>query len=120
MRIRGVEYHDGDEAQPVPSAVARKLGAQLVIAVDVSAYLERTPPQAPDNWRVRDSKRTSLIATERHLADVFIHPDLDYYASISHNYRLKCIARGEAAAKAALPQIKAAFQNLAAGQNSFK
>ncbi len=114
VRIKGVEYHDGDEAQPVPSRIARELGAQVVIAVDVSAYLERTPPSVPEAWKKRDQKRTALIATERNLADVFIHPDLDYYASISHAYRLKCIARGEAAATAALPQIKEALKKLAA------
>ena len=106
VRIRGVEYHDGDEAQPVPIRAARDLGAALVIAVDVSAYLERTPTTAPEAWRVRDRKRTALIEGERPLADVFIHPDLNYYASISESYRLMCIERGEEAARAALPRIR--------------
>lgn len=106
VRIRGVEYHDGDEAQPVPIRVARDLGAEIVIAVDVSAYLERTPAEAPESWRVRDRKRTALIQQERPLADVFIHPDLNYYASISEAYRLMCIRRGEDAARAALPKIR--------------
>ena len=52
VRIRGVEYHDGDEAQPVPIKVARDLGAQVVIAVDVSAYVSAIPPQAPPEWTV--------------------------------------------------------------------
>jgi NTE family protein len=112
VRIRGIEYHDGDEAQPVPSRIARDLGAEVVIAIDVSAYLERTPSQVPEEWKIRDKRRTTLIATERALADVFIHPDLDYYASISHAYRLKCIARGELAALAALPQIREALQKI--------
>ena len=106
VRIRGVEYHDGDEAQPVPIRAARDLGAALVIAVDVSAYLERTPTTAPEAWRVRDRKRTALIEDERPLADVFIHPDLNYYASISESYRRMCIERGEEAARAALPRIR--------------
>ena len=105
VRIRGVEYHDGDEAQPVPIRVARDLGAEIVIAVDVSAYLERTPAEAPESWRSRDRKRTTLIEQERPLADVFIHPDLNYYAGISAAYRLMCIKRGEEAARAALPKI---------------
>ena len=105
VRIRGIEYHDGDEAQPVPIRVARDLGAEIVIAVDVSAYLERTPAEAPESWRIRDRKRTALIDRERPLADVFIHPDLNYYAGISEAYRLMCIKRGEEAARAALPKI---------------
>ena len=105
VRIRGIEYHDGDEAQPVPIRVARDLGAEFVIAVDVSAYLERMPAEAPEPWRIRDRKRTALIERERPLADVFIHPDLNYYAGISEAYRLMCIKRGEEAARAALPKI---------------
>lgn len=106
VRILGVEYHDGDEAQPVPIRVARDLGADVVIAVDVSAYLEKTPVEAPEAWRTRDRKRTALIEGERVLADVFIHPDLNYYAGISETYRLMCIRRGEDAARAALPKIR--------------
>ena len=111
VRILGVEYHDGDEAQPVPIRAARDLGADIVIAIDVSAYLESTPPQAPEAWRVRDRKRTALIEGERALADVFIPPDLNYYASISEPYRLMCIQRGEDAARAALPKIQALIRS---------
>ena len=118
VRILGVEYHDGDEAQPVPIRVARDLGAEVVIAVDVSAYLERTPAEAPEAWRTRDRKRTALIEGERPLADVFIHPDLNYYAGISEAYRLMCIQRGEAAARAALPKIRESMLKL--GQLSAK
>lgn len=106
VKILGVEYHDGDEAQPVPIRAARELGAEVVIAVDVSAYLESTPTEAPEAWRKRDRKRTALIETERALSDVFIHPDLNYYASISEPYRLMCIRRGEDAARVALPKIR--------------
>lgn len=109
VRIRGVEYVDGDEAAPVPIAAARQLGARVVIAVDVSAHLSATPPSAPEEWRVRDRKRTAMVAAEASQADVLIHPDLGYYASISPEYRRMCIARGEASARAALPKIRAAL-----------
>ena len=114
VRILGVEYHDGDEAQPVPIRVARELGAKIVIAIDVSAYLEKTPAEAPEAWRMRDRKRTALIEKERPLADVFIHPDLNYYASISESYRRMCIQRGEEAARAALPKIREAMRDKSA------
>jgi NTE family protein len=114
--IRGVEYYDGDEAQPVPIRVARELGANIVIAVDVSAYPDRAPVDAPEKWKVRDRKRTALIESERQMADVFIHPDLNYYAGISEAYRLMCIQRGEDAARAALPKIRAAIAASAAGK----
>jgi NTE family protein len=115
VRIRGVEYHDGDEAAPVPIKAARGLGARVVIAVDVSAHLSSTPPHAPEEWQVRDRRRTAMVAAEAPLADVLIHPDLGYYASITQEYRRMCIARGEATARAALPKLREAMDKAKAG-----
>ncbi len=109
VRIRGVEYQDGDEAAPVPIRAARELGARVVIAVDVSAYVSAIPPTAPESWVVRDRKRAAMVDAEAPFADVLIHPDLGYYASISDTYRRMCISRGEAATRAALPKIRAAL-----------
>lgn len=112
VRIRGIEYHDGDEAEPVPVRVARDLGAQLVIAVDVSAHVSAIPARAPAEWADRDRMRASKVAAQAPYADVMIHPDLGYYAGISEQYRVMCIARGEAAATAALPKIREALARL--------
>ncbi len=109
VKIRGVEYHDGDEAAPVPIKAARELGADVVIALDVSAYVSAIPPEAPEDWGTRDRKRAAMVDAEKKYADVFIHPDLGYYASISDGYRRMCIKRGEDAARAALPAIRAAI-----------
>ncbi len=109
VNIRGVIYQDGDEAAPVPIKAARTLGARVVIAVDVSAHLSATPKGTSENWQVRDRKRTAMVAAEAQYADVLIHPDLGYYAAISEDYRKMCIERGAAAARAALPKIRAAL-----------
>ncbi len=109
VRIRNVEYQDGDEAAPVPIKAARSLGARVVIAVDVSAYLFATPQGAPESWQVRDRKRAAMVEAEAPLADVLIHPDLGYYAATNVDYRKMCIARGVAAARVALPKIRAAL-----------
>lgn len=110
VNIRGVIYQDGDEAAPVPIKAARKFGAQIVIAVDVSAHLSAIPANAPEAWQIRDRKRAAMVAAEAPYADVLIHPDLGYYAAINQEYRKMCIGRGEAAARAALPQIRAALK----------
>lgn len=115
VRIRGIEYVDGDEAEPVPVKVARDLGATLVIAVDVSAHVSAIPPSAPPEWTVRDRARAAKVAAQAQYADVLIHPDLGYYADIREPYRRMCIARGEAAARAALPKI---LEALAKAQRS--
>lgn len=111
--IRGVRYVDGDEWTPVPIRVARSLGADIVIAVDVSAHLEKTPPDAPVEWQARDAFRAGRIAAERPEADVFIHPDLGYYASITAEYRRRSIAIAERATEAALPELRAALKRSA-------
>ena len=109
VTIEGQEFIDGDEASPVPIRAARVLGAQVVIAVDVSAYAESTPPEANPHWIARDLKRKRLVEAEADQADVLIHPDLGYYAPIHIDYRKRCIARGEAATLQALPHILAAI-----------
>jgi NTE family protein len=118
VRIRGVEYFDGDEAAPVPIRAARMLGAAAVIAVDVSAHVSAIPTEAPTSWSTRDRKRAAMVAAESPFADVLIHPDLGYYASISEGYRRMCIARGEAAARAALPRIREALAKAALAKTS--
>jgi NTE family protein len=112
VKIRGVEYHDGDEAAPVPIKAARELGADIVIALDVSAHVSAIPSEAPDEWGSRDRKRAAMVDAEKKYADVFIHPDLGYYASISDGYRRMCIKRGEEAARLALPAIRAAIAKI--------
>lgn len=109
VRIMGTSYVDGDEASPVPIRVARELGAEVVIAVDVSAHLSSTPPEAPQAWQVRDRRRAAQVAAEAPLANVIIHPDLGYYADIREAYRLKCLRIGREAAEAALPRIRQAL-----------
>jgi NTE family protein len=104
-RIQGVEYIDGDEISPVPIRVAKDLGADVIIAVDVSAHLSSTPPEAPQHWQVRDRRRTAQVLQEAPLATVMIHPDLGYYADIREAYRLKCLRIGQETAERAVPAI---------------
>lgn len=114
VKIRGITYHDGDEAQPVPIRAARDLGAQVVIAVDVSAYVTAIPANVPATWASRDRMRAGKVAEQASYADVLIHPDLGYFAGINEQYRRMCIRRGEEAARLALPKIREALAKLAA------
>lgn len=108
-RIHGEEYIDGDEVSPVPIRVAKELGADVIIAVDVSAHLSSTPPEAPQHWQVRDRRRTAQVAAEAPLATVLIHPDLGYYADIREAYRMKCIRIGHETAEKSIPAIRQAL-----------
>ena len=109
VRIGDETYQDGDDASPVPIRVARKLGARVVIAVDVSAFPETTPASAPREWIDKDARRARLVALEAPEADVLLHPDIGYYAGHNVEYRRRVIALAEAYARAQLPAIRAAL-----------
>ena len=107
--IRGETYIDGDEASPLPMNAARTLGADVVIGINVSAFAADAPAGAPQRWIERDIARQKLADSEVRASDIVIHPRTQYYTNFSIAYRQTLIATGEAAARAALPQIRAAL-----------
>ena len=109
VRVAGVTYIDGDVAGPVPVRAARMLGADVVIAVDISARIDNVPQGVPDDWLRTDRDRRKRIDAETALAEVLIHPDIGYFAGTSGNYRKRVIAAAAEAAHAALPRIRAAI-----------
>ncbi len=109
MNIAGVTYEDGDVARPVPVRAARLLGAEVVLAVDISANLENVPSRVPDEWLRTDRSRRQRIDAETAGADVLIHPNLGYFAGTSADYRKRVIAATEEATRAAVPRIRAAL-----------
>ena len=111
VKINGRYYVDGDLVSPVPMRIARELGADVVIGVDVSAYVEDTPIEKsfPTDWIVTGAMRKTIVDHESRFADVVIHPNIGYYAGWSEGYKRNCFALGERAALAAIPKIKAAI-----------
>jgi NTE family protein len=109
IRISGESYVDGDEASPVPIRAARRMGARVVIAIDVSAYVQDTPAGVPPEWVAKDARRARQVAAEAPEADVLIHPNIGYYAGHSEDYRRRVIAAAERAAREQLPAILAAI-----------
>ncbi len=108
VRVGGELYVDGDEASPVPIRAARRLGAQVVIAVDVSAYPQDTPPGVPREWVEKDARRARQVAAEAPAADVLLHPNIGYYAGHTSEYRRRVIARAEAYTRERIGTILAA------------
>ena len=109
VKIGDEYYVDGDEASPLPIRAARTLGAQVVIAVDVSAYAEDTPPGVPREWVVKDERRAKQAALEAPLADVVLHPNIGYYAGHTDDYRRRVIALAESHTRKQMPAIRAAL-----------
>jgi NTE family protein len=122
VKLGADSYVDGDEASPVPIHAARQLGARVVIAVDVSAYVQDTPPGVPREWVVKDERRSRQVAAEAGEADVLVHPNLGYYAGHTEAYRRNVIAIAERDTREQLPAIRAALaragiQNVSTARN---
>ena len=105
VRVRGQRYADADLRMPLPVRLARSLGATRVLAVDASAD-ETRAPAGTERWRDGDVRKRTLTRPDAELADVLLHPDIGYYASVSREYREKCIAAGYRDTIAAAARIK--------------
>jgi NTE family protein len=108
VSINGREYVDGGLVSPIPVRIARSLGADLVIAVDISAR--------PQNGKTQNTVGVllqtfsimgqTLGRLELAEADVVIRPQLGDVAATDFQGRHLAVLEGEKAAALALPEIK--------------
>lgn len=109
VKINGISYVDGGLVAPVPVRFARQMGADFVIAVNIST---QTDMQAA-NTSFEVLMQTFNIMGQRlnHYelkdADVVIQPRLANMSGNDFNGRNLAILAGEQAAAAMMPQIKA-------------
>jgi NTE family protein len=106
VRIRGQRYADADLRMPLPVRLARALGATRVLAVDASAHEDKAPP-GTERWSEGDLRKRALTAPDARLADVLLHPDIGYYASITREYRERVIEAGYRATMAQAARLRA-------------
>jgi len=107
VRIGDRMYVDGGVVSPVAVDVARRFGADVVIAVDISAGAERTFPENTvetilQSLNVMYSKLATIQLSK---ADVVIKPKVGHIGSADFSKRHEAILEGEKAALEALPQI---------------
>jgi len=100
---------DGGLINNIPVDEVRKLGADLVIALDTSSELnEKSRLNVP--WKVADQV-TSIMQSEkndnqRRAADVLIEPDLDDFKSDAFELAVQLIQRGREKAVSQINKIK--------------
>lgn len=115
VSIRGKQYVDGGLSAPVPVSAAKRLGANFVIAVDISARPARLDDSSGFFAYLDQSLNimsTSALNAELAQAQVVIKPAVQQLGAVGgFDQKAQAIALGEAAARAALPQIKAALAN---------
>jgi len=108
VEISGKLYVDGGLVAPVPVRYARQMGAEVVIAIDISSPPNpqtRTDPFSLLMQTVAIMGR-SINSLELREADVVLRPDLSRVASSDFSARMDAVAAGRAAAQAALARIR--------------
>jgi NTE family protein len=108
VRIGSREYVDGGLVAPVPVRYARQMGAELVIAVDISA--------APDGNGTGDAVRMllqtfaimgrSINSFELREADVLMRPSLPHVGGADFSSRKRSIQAGRDAAVSQLALLR--------------
>jgi NTE family protein len=109
VKIGDYRYVDGGVVSPVPVDAARQLGADFVIAVDIST---KTTGETPKNMLGVVNQSITIMGQklgEQELAraDVVIRPRVNDIGPADFEQRNHAILQGEKAALAALPQIRA-------------
>ena len=110
------KYVDGGLSQPVPVSAAKKLGANFIIAVDISARPAQNVSQGMFSYLDQTFNVMSQTALRQELgqANVVIKPQVLELGSVGgFDQKQRAIQLGEQAARAALPEIKrklAAYQ----------
>ena len=110
------KYVDGGLSQPVPVSAAKKMGANFIIAVDISARPAKNVSQGMFSYLDQTFNVMSQTALHQELgqANVVIKPQVLELGSVGgFDQKQRAIQLGEQAARAALPEIKrklAAYQ----------
>jgi NTE family protein len=114
VSISGRDYVDGGLVAPVPVSQARAMGAELVLAVDISS-----DPQGNDaSGLFKLLLQTTAImgqSINRHElagAQVVLRPALTGVGSADFTARQRSIEAGRAAMQAAMPRLRAELAKL--------
>ncbi len=107
VKIGDKFYVDGGVVSPVAVEAAKRLGADLVIAVDISASSEKFPPGNTIETLLQsiDIMYSKLAAIQLSKADVIIRPKVGHIGSADFSRRHEVILEGEKAAAEVLPRI---------------
>lgn len=111
VRISGRDYVDGGLVSPVPVRAARQMGAELVIAVDISSAPENNQAGGTLDVLLQTFSimSKSINYFELKEADVVVRPALAGIASADFGARKRSIEAGRQAMLQLMPQLRAAI-----------
>lgn len=107
-------YVDGGVVSPVAVNAARRYGADVVIAVDISAGLQPSLPQGlmATILQAIDIMYSRISALQTPTADIVIKPKVSAIGSADFDRRHEAILEGEKAALIAMPAIQGVLKKL--------
>jgi NTE family protein len=113
VKIGAVEYVDGGLVSPVPVRYARQMGAELVIAVDISSAPEGN---ASDNQlaillQTFAIMGKSINSFELKEAELVVRPELAGVKGGDFTSRKRSMDAGKLAMQRAIPQLKALIES---------
>ncbi|MGN6082563.1 patatin-like phospholipase family protein [Trinickia sp.] len=118
VKIGGHEYVDGGLVSPVPASFARKMGADFVIAVDISADPETAKTTSSFDVLLQTftimGQTIKTYELERY-ADFVIRPALSAMSGADFAHRNEAILAGEAAVSKLYPELERKLAERRAG-----
>ena len=114
VRFEGKMYVDGGVVSPVAVDAAKRFGADVVIAVDISGDVESSQPESTMETILQSINimYSKIAAVQLSKADVVIKPKVGYIGSGDFSKRHEAVLEGEKAAIEALPIIQAIITKL--------
>lgn len=116
--IGGEQYVDGGLTSPVPVKLARAMGADIVIAVDVSWFAQARRGAGDGVAPYGRGGRYPLLATELEAADIVVAPRTAYARMLDFEHTRTNIAAGATAGRDAVPQLRELIARSAAAKQA--
>ncbi|MBI5848183.1 MAG: patatin-like phospholipase family protein [Nitrospirae bacterium] len=114
VKIDGRMYVDGGVVSPIAVDAARRLGADIVIAVDISSDIDARQPEGTVETILQAAgiMHSKISAIQLAKADVIIRPKVGRIGSADFDKRFDAMIEGEKAAIEMLPSIQAVISRL--------
>jgi NTE family protein len=114
VKIDDVMYVDGGVVSPVAVDAARRLGADVVIAVDISADLDAKQPEGTIDTLLQSIgiMQSRISGAQLSRADIVIRPKVGGIGTAEFDKRSDAIMEGEKAALEAIPAIQKILDNM--------
>lgn len=118
--INNIQYVDGGLVSPVPVKTAKRMGADIIIAVDISARPNQSKSTATNMWGLLDQTINIMgqqsIQDELKFANITIQPQVGTLSATNLNAANQAILEGEKATQLKIKQIQAIITQFKSSQ----